>query len=113
MADSMASRSGRFSPSPYKHFNANREREKTPPKARPVPDRLLGSPPRVPSHEKALHRRPGRRWLTGRMVRMEAMADLQPRESRMRKRRERGFDARCTDTELMKGCIPQLDDFGP
>jgi hypothetical protein len=109
----MAFRTGRFSPAPYQYFNANRAREETPPKARPVPDHLLGSPARVPSHEKALHRRPGRRWLTGRMVRMQAVDDMRPRESRVRKRREQEFDARCPDTDLMKGCIPQLNASGP
>jgi len=109
----MAVRSGRFSPSPYEHFNALRAREGTPPKARPVPDHLLGSPARIPSHEKALHtRRSGRRWLTGRMVRMQAMEDMRPRESRVRKRREQDFDARCPDSDQMKGCIPQLNASG-
>ena len=112
----MAVNAGRFGPSPYRHFNAVNRSDPTPARRalRPIPDHLVGRPARIPSDELSLQRRKsGRRWLGARMVRMQAMEDMRPRESRVQKRREQNFDARSPAVDEMKGYIPQLNASGP
>ena len=112
---SWSQRGGRFGPSPYGAFNHLRSDDQSSPsmKARHVPEHLVGRPARIPAHEMSLQRRKsGRRWLGARMVRMQAMDDMRPRESRVQKRRERAFDAGSSAAEEMKGYIPQLNASG-